>query len=55
MQASSSMAPVAPMQCPCIDFVDEIASLSAWAPKTCATAALSVRSFAAVPVPWALM
>ena len=55
MQASNSTAPVPPMMWPCIALVEDTRSCPVAAPNAEWIAAHSVRSFAAVPVPWALM
>jgi hypothetical protein len=61
---ASSIAPLAPIAWPCIDFVELIGTWLTCAPNTCLTAlvsdtsfagVVSDTSFAGVPVPCALM
>ena len=54
-QAMASTAPAAPMRWPTMDLVELTGILPACGSKTVWIAIVSVRSFRAVLVPWALM
>ena len=53
--AAPSTAPAAPIWCPVIDLVEEMATEVAWSPRTSVMATASDASFSGVDVPWALM
>ncbi len=53
--AIPSMPPAAPRVCPVIDLVEETGGTGPWPSQTALKASVSLRSFASVLVPWALM
>ena len=54
-QAAASIADAAPIVWPSIDLIELIGTCGAASPNARFTAAVSMRSLTAVPVPWALM